>query len=208
MNQALELFDYRFVDNQVEQTLFLLHGTGGSKDDFLFLDKLLKQKYNLVGLQGRINENGLTRFFKRHSLSVFDQESIKNESKNLKNFIAAWTQQYKIKLDQLTFLGYSNGANLLLATLFYYPEFSQRLILLHPMLPFEIEKNSLDLSRQKIFISLGQKDQIIPRAENAKLIDLLKANKAKLIKKEYPSGHEITKQEINDLVLSLNKNKS
>ncbi len=200
METNLKLFYHIFIDNKSSQTLFLLHGTGGSTGDFLFLNELLEKKYNIVALKGNVDENGMTRFFKRHALGVFDQENIKQEAEKLHKFITTWMEEHKITSEKLFFLGYSNGANMLLATLFYYPNILKHLVLLHPMLPFKIKDHSLDLSNHKIFVSMGQYDEMVPKSQREELVETLKSSGAKLTIKEYPGGHEIGEEEINDVV--------
>lgn len=202
MNSALSTFQYVFVDNKSHKTLFLLHGTGGDREEFLFLDNLLEKKYNLVGLTGNINEQGMNRFFKRHAEGVFDQENIKEESAKLAKFIEAWMKTHNQAATDLYFLGYSNGANILLATLFYHPHLIRNLLLLHPMIPF-VPKEKLDLIDHKIFISSGKHDSMVPPQEQKKLIELLRVYGADLTIKEYESGHGIIQQEIRDVTLFL-----
>lgn len=200
MQQDIQLFNFRFIDNDADKTCFLLHGTGGNKEDFLFLNTALHKKYNLVGMQGNIDEQGSARFFKRLKHGYFDLESIAEETDKFQRFLTAWRELYKVNTEDFVFLGYSNGANMLLATLFKYPEVVKNLVLLHPMLPFAIEAGSLDLSRHSIFVGNGMEDQLIPADEQAKLLKTLAENKAKVILKEYPRGHSISRGEINDVV--------
>lgn len=139
----LSLFTYQYLDNKADKTLITLHGTGGTENDFLFLNDDLKDSYNLLGLKGNIDEDGLTRFFERKSPGVFDQESMKEEASKLHLFISAWMKKYSMNIDQFVSLGYSNGANMLLATMFYYPELIKNVVLLRPMLPFQPKEKYL-----------------------------------------------------------------
>lgn len=195
------MFDHRYIDNQAKKTLVLLHGTGGSKSDFLFLDGLLSKSYNLLGLQGTVLENGMSRFFRRSSVGVFDQESIKQEAQNLLQFLTQWCVDHTIKREELVFLGYSNGANILLATLFYYPESIRVAALLHPMVPF-VPQN-IFLTDHTFFISTGKADPMVSQDQKALLISTMQKTGASLVTKEYPGGHEISKQEIQDVVSFL-----
>ncbi len=201
MNDALTLFDYTFVDNKADNTLFLLHGTGGSKQDMLFFDDLLEKKYNLVSLKGNVVEQGMTRFFKRLSLGVFDQTSIKIESEKFHAFISAWKKEHSLSSTKVFGLGYSNGANMLLATVFKYPEAIQNLVLLHPMLPFL--PTDMVLKQHAIFMSYSFDDQMISEEQSLDLIDVLIESKAQLSIKEYSTGHEISPQELNDVIKYL-----
>lgn len=92
---------------------------------------------------------------------------------------------------------------MLLATLFYYPDTFKNLVLLHPMLPFKINKGSLNLSKHKIFVSMGIYDHMILHAQGLEVIETLKSCGAKVTLKEYPGGHEVADQEIKDVVAFL-----
>ncbi len=199
MNQ----FTHIYIDNNAENTLFLLHGSGGTENDFLFLDELLEKKYNLVGLRGNILEKGMNRFFRRLSEGVFDQESINDETKKLRYFIKEWVIGHNLTLDDLIFLGYSNGANMILAMLFNYPDIIRNSVLLHPMLRYKPSKNDLDLESHVAFLSYGRQDHLIPEQESKDLVKLLTSLNMNLTVNEYASGHEITEAEINDVVQYL-----
>lgn len=191
------LFHTTFIDNAADKTLVLLHGTGGSERDFLFLDTPLQRSYNLLGIRGNVIEVGMNRFFKRKAFGVFDQQNIREEAEKLHTFLT----NSQRSSDTLVFLGYSNGANMILALLFLYPHLVKKAVLLHPMLPFEPEK--LDLSHHEIFLSYGLQDQMISFVESQKVVEVLTKAKAKLITKEYAGGHEITPQELSDVVQFL-----
>jgi phospholipase/carboxylesterase len=200
MKEALNLFEHVYIDNKASRTLFLFHGTGGSPNDFLFLNDSLKEKYNLVALKGNVSEMGRSRFFKRMAEGVFDQENIKEEAEKLRQFIEAWQTTYSISREELFLLGYSNGANIVLATLFYFPELFSNAILLHAMLPFQIEEESLALAGHSIYVTVGTQDEVIPETERTVLLKTLEQTGAKLTIKEYESGHEVRDKEISDMI--------
>lgn len=197
------LFDYNVIDHGASRTLFLLHGTGGGKNDFLFLDELLQQQYNLVGLQGNTDENGMARFFKRYSEGQFDQDSLAEETAKLGRFIVEWQQQYRLSPQQTYGLGYSNGANILLSLLATQPDIVHNFILLHPMLPFSFDDLDLDLTRHHIFVSSSPQDPIIPPEQSQDVIEALRPTNAALIHTEFPYGHQIGESEIKDVVKFL-----
>lgn len=198
MENDLQLFTIKHVDNKAQKTLFLLHGTGGNANDFLFLDNLLDQQFNLVGLQGNIQENGMNRFFKRNGSGVFDQENIKEEALKLSKFLNAWNDHHNLTADKSIYLGYSNGANMLLAMFFYYPEMVKNMILLHPMLPFDPEITN-KYPDHTVYVSFGSRDHMIPPEESLKATQVLTNMGVRLTIKEYGSGHGITDREIDDV---------
>lgn len=203
MNQDFKRFHHVFIDNHADLTLVLLHGTGGNEEDFLFLNELLNKKYNLLGLRGNTQEHGMNRFFIRTALGVFDQESISREVENLHAFILAWIEEKQVSEKQFVYLGYSNGANMLLATLLIYPKLFHAIILLHSMIPTSLPLVPPELSHLKAFVSMGSYDTMIPPAQQVQLIQTLKSYYAQVTEKIYPGGHEISNQEIQDVLTFL-----
>ncbi len=206
MEKDLTLFDFTYIDNKSDKTLFLFHGTGGTKEDFLFLDTLLDKKWNLVGLQGNVSESGSPRFFKRVAIGVFDQASIKIELDKLYKFLIAWEKKYLTSNHRTAFMGYSNGANMILAGVFRHPELFQNAILLHAHLPFEVSDLQLDLPNTKILLTLGKGDFYVPEQSQTELISALQTRHAILTLKKYDYGHQITDEEMNDVVMYLREN--
>jgi phospholipase/carboxylesterase len=192
---ALRNFHHIFVDNQADQTLFLLHGTGGNQHDLLPLVMSVSDEFNFVGLLGNVEEAGLARFFRRTEPGVFDQENIKQETEKLAEFIKSWKRVNKTSTSDFTFLGYSNGANMILATMFYFPKLIRRAVLLHPMLPFEPAVD-LNLTKAQVLVTYGLQDAMAPLAASKQVISTLQQRGADLTIVEHSGGHEIRTVEI------------
>jgi predicted esterase len=194
---ALDLFHYKAINNG-PKNIFLLHGTGGTEEDLFPLVEPFHTTHSIVGLLGNVKEGSMSRFFERNAEGIFDQESIKNESKKLADFIKEWIKINKITADDITFIGYSNGANMILATMFYNPELIKNAALLHSMLPFQ-PANNLDLSDHKILLSWSPMDPIIQPQASEELISLLKNSNAELKIIETDAGHALTALEVKEL---------
>jgi phospholipase/carboxylesterase len=192
------LFDHIYIDNQAPKTLILLHGTGGSKSDFLFLNDFLQKRYNLLALQGNVLEQGMARFFERTGAGVFDQNSIKAETKKLHAFINDWCAQHNCKPSDLVFWGYSNGANMILATLFYYPQSVFSAVLLHPMLPFTPEP--ISLHQHNFLVTIGLHDPMVSLTDQQAVVEILEKNGAAVTTKKHEGGHELTRDQIAEAV--------
>ena len=54
----------------------LLHGTGGTETDLVPLAELLNPEYNVLGIRGNVQENGMNRYFKRHGEGQYDWEDL------------------------------------------------------------------------------------------------------------------------------------
>src|SRR3954465_11321063 len=89
-------------------TLLLLHGTGGDERDLLTLGRELWPEAALLGVRGRVLENGMPRFFRRFAEGVFDVEDLKARTNELAQFIDAAAEHYQFRKRHLVAVGYSN----------------------------------------------------------------------------------------------------
>lgn len=189
-----DLFKHVYIDNNQEKILFLLHGTGGNEYDLLPLVSPLENKYNFLGLRGNINENGLNRWFERKGEGVFVKESIDEEAEKLSEFINQWK-------GEKAFLGFSNGANMILSMLFLYPNLINKAVILHPMLPFSPSPN-VSLSGTELFVSYGTREDLTPTDSEAgiEVVNILESLGANVKVFTHTGGHEITQREIKEVV--------
>lgn len=177
------------------QTLVLLHGTGGNEKDLLSIGQLIDPNANLLGIRGNISEYGMSRFFKRISMGVFDEDSLREESENLKDFLIENAKMYRFDYKKMIVIGYSNGANIASAMIFLYGNIFQKAILLHPMVPLRHVKIP-DLSRMKIFIGAGHNDQMMPEHEVHELTQIYQSANAEVDVFWTDYGHQLSKEEL------------
>lgn len=194
MTDALTHFVYHEQHHQAPHTLFLLHGTGGNEHDLFPLTQSLSENYNLVGLRGNVLEQGMPRFFKRLAEGIFDMDNMQAEAAKLAAFLTAWSDVRQIPMTQMSMLGYSNGANMILATLFQHQLPIQKAVLLHPMLPFEPE--GIELNATQFLLSYGQQDPLVSEAETHHLIDVLRKSRAQVEVVCHGGGHELQPSEV------------
>ena len=89
-------------------TLLMLHGTGGDENDLLPLGNELWPGAALLGVRGKVSENGMPRFFRRIAEGVFDVEDLKFRTEELAQFIMAASSRYGFSTEKLIAVGYSN----------------------------------------------------------------------------------------------------
>lgn len=186
-------FTHVHHDRGAARTLFLLHGTGGDEHDLIPLIEPAAGQFNIVGLRGNVLEGGMPRFFARLAMGVFDQESIATESDKLASFLACWYDEHNTSADSSVFVGYSNGANMILATLLRHPQAIQHAALLHPMLPFD--PLQVNLASKRVLVTYGQRDPLMPPGEAQRVIAALQAGGADVHSFAHPGGHELTQAE-------------
>lgn len=181
--------------NPSKPTLLLLHGTGGNEQDLLPLAEMVDPEAAVLSVRGNIVENGMPRFFKRLAEGVFDIENLKEETKNLAEFIDEAAQKYGFERNNVVAMGYSNGANIAGSLLFQYQDSLKGAILHHPMVPLRgIELP--DLSHVPVFIGAGENDPICAPEESKDLKQLLEGAGATVEIDWGQHGHSLTQKEI------------
>lgn len=176
-------------------TLLLLHGTGGDENNLLPLAEIIDKDANVLSVRGNVLENGMPRFFKRLAEGVFDEEDLVFRTKELNEFLDAAAEKYGFDRNNITAVGYSNGANIAASLLFHYRDALQNAILHHPMVP----RRSIelpDLKGKRIFIAAGKNDPICAPEESEELRDLLKEAGAEVDIHWENYGHQLTMTEV------------
>jgi phospholipase/carboxylesterase len=170
-------------------TLLLLHGTGGNERDLLPLGRELWPGAALLGVRGKVLEDGMPRFFRRFSEGVFDVEDLKARTHELAQFIDAAAAQYRFSKRHLIAIGYSNGANIAASLIFLHPHDLKAAVLFRPMVPFtlDIMRNFSELS---VFIGAGDLDPIVPPDHPEELAATLESGGADVSIFWHHGGHD------------------
>ena len=191
-------FVHRFVpatahDSNV--TLLLLHGTGGNEDDLLPLGGELAPGAALLSPRGRVLEHGMPRFFRRFSEGVFDIDDLKFQTNELNDFVSAAAKRYGFEKSLVVGVGYSNGANIAASLMLLHPHLLSGAVLFRAMVPFmpDVPPN---LSRAKLLLASGKRDQIIPRENAGMLQELLASCGAEVEMHWHDGGHELGQDDI------------
>jgi predicted esterase len=188
-------FVHRYLSGKNGDTLLLLHGTGGDESDLLPLGAKLAPRAGLLGVRGKVLENGMPRFFKRLAMGIFDQEDLKFRTNELADFVTVAAETYGFDRKKVTAFGYSNGANIAASLLFRRPEILASAILLRPMVPF-LPDQLPQLAGKGIYIAGGRQDPIVPPEQTENFAELLRKAGADVTVAWHSGGHELTAPEI------------
>ena len=188
-------FLHEFVPGNSNQTLLLLHGTGGNERDLLPLGRELDPNASLLSPRGKILENGMPRFFRRLAEGVFDLEDLKTRTNELADFVSAAVRHYKLDADHIIGVGYSNGANIAAGMLLLRPEIMHAAILFRAMVPLVPHKLP-DLSSVHVWMGSGDQDPIIPTSDTQQLVELLRSAVADVTIRFFNAGHSLTNDEV------------
>lgn len=170
----------------------LLHGTGGTETDLVSLAELLHPEYNVLGIRGNVQENGMNRYFKRHGEGQYDWEDLKFRGNELYEFIVAKSKEYDFKLEDTVLVGFSNGSNIAIQMMLQHPDTFKKAALFAPLYPADVEEKQ-DLSDVEVFLSLGKGDPIVPESESERVINLFKERGADLTM-AWVDGHSLTQE--------------
>lgn len=152
-------FVHRFYtpDNAGDRTLVLMHGTGGSEADLMPVAHRIAPRATLLGVRGRSHEEGVVRWFRRLTMTTFDQDDIRFEAAAFAAFVEGAVAGYGIDRDGLVFLGYSNGANLAAAVMALHLDTIRRAVLLRAM-PVLEPLPQVDLGGTRVLMLSGARD--------------------------------------------------
>jgi phospholipase/carboxylesterase len=171
-------------------TLLLLHGTGADEHNLLPLGEVLAPTARLLSPRGRVLEQGMPRWFRRHAEGVFDVEDLHARSHELADWLDTACQEYGADATRLIGAGFSNGANIAGALLLLRPRALRAAALFAPMLPLEPETLP-DLGHAAVFVSAGRRDPICPPEQAERLASLLSDAGASVELRWHDGGHEL-----------------
>jgi phospholipase/carboxylesterase len=188
-------FIHRFVPAEApgKTPLLLLHGTGGNESDLIPLGSQVSPGAALLSPRGKVLENGMPRFFKRHGEGVFDLDDMHARTEELAKFLDAAQAHYKI--GKPIALGFSNGANIAWSLMLARPNALAGAILLRGMLPFDLPETP-SLSGLPVLIINGSMDPIVPAEVHCKLADTLRGLGADVRYEILPASHQLTRQDL------------
>ncbi|QHZ47302.1 alpha/beta hydrolase [Bacillus sp. NSP9.1] len=184
-----------FERGQSDVTLLLLHGTGGNEHDLLPIGRMIDPHANLLGVRGKVLENGMPRFFKRLREGVFDENDLIARTDELKTFLDQAAEELEFDRNQVVAVGYSNGANIAASLLFLHEHVLKGAVLHHPMVPLRNRKLP-DMAGIPVFIGAGQTDPLCPPQESDELAGYFKNAGADVELHWEEGGHQLTHREI------------
>ncbi|NWO19658.1 alpha/beta hydrolase [Leptotrichia sp. oral taxon 223] len=181
--------------NGTDNLFVLFHGTGGNESNLLFLTGELDSHASVISFLGNVGTGKNRRFFNPLVNGKVDK---KDYSERIDEFLKNWDSMDISKYKNITFIGYSNGANFTLGLLEKRPDIANTTILLHPSnFDWQFTKKP---EKNKIIATTGALDLMAPAADVVKL-------KNQLLNIGYDnfeiilldSGHELTEIEVEKL---------
>ena len=186
--------------------ILLLHGYGSNEEDlFSFASELPGEYYVISARAPYVLQYGSYAWyainFDANENKFSDNEQAKSSRDLIAHFIDELITNYPVDPNNITLLGFSQGAVLSYAIALSHPEKIKNIVALsgyvsEPALEENYLKN--DLSKLSVFASHGTVDQVIPVEWARKTKPFLDKLGIKSIYKEYPIGHGISPQVFQD----------
>lgn len=173
--------------------ILLLHGSGGDEHDLLPLAERVAPGHALLSPRGKINEQGITRFFRRDEDGVWDLTDFNDRTVELGSFLRRARLAYG--LGPPVALGYSNGANIGWSLLLKEPDALAGAILLRAMLPFD-PRPLPDLRGIPVLLIAAHDDELIPVERAGLLAALFGEAGADVTYEVLRCGHGLTGEDL------------
>ena len=180
--------------------LILLHGYGSNEEDlFSFAPELPDDSYVIsVRAPYDLQPYGHAWYaihFDADENKFSDNVQAKQSVEIIASFIDEIVKQYPIDTNNVTLIGFSQGAILSYATALTYPEKIAKVVALSGYFNQEIMPEVIDtkaISHLKFFVSHGSVDQVIPVDWARKAKPALENLGLEVEYQEYPIGHGVS----------------
>ncbi len=179
--------------------LLLLHGTGGNEQQITTLAANLDPDAGVLAPRGRVTEHGMNRWFRRLAEGVFDLDDVEVRADELAEFVTAALAEYGVSggaASPLVAVGFSNGANIALATAIRHPEVVPSVIAFSGMYPFGDREPVTELSGLSVLLLNGSSDPMAPRSSVDRLVGVLLGGEARVSRIEREGGHGIAESDL------------
>ena len=194
------------VKHDKNPLLLLLHGYGSNEEDlFSFAPELPDDSYVIsVRAPYDLQPYGHAWYaihFDADENKFSDNVQAKQSVEIIASFIDEIVKQYPIDTENVTLIGFSQGAILSYATALTYPEKISKVVALSGYFNQEIMPEVIDtkaISHLKFFVSHGSVDQVIPVDWARKAKPALENLGLEVEYQEYPIGHGVSPKNFYD----------
>ncbi len=213
MSKRLKHLIYKPNTNRVNsKVIFLLHGYGSNEKDLFSLKEFIPPDYTIISLRAPISL-GLDSYawYSINFQNTVDKWVDRDEAIQSKNIIIndilLHLEELNLKNKRVSLLGFSQGAILSWSLGIEYPHIVRNILPLSGFYNSEITKSNLN-SKFKLncFTSHGINDPVIPIQWAQKGVECIKNDNIVIIFKQYESGHEISNENLKDIIKWLNEN--
>lgn len=173
--------------------VILLHGSGGNETSLMPFARSIWSRAALIGIRGHIMQGKERRWYHKITATAFNQTEALQEADNLAYFINKLIAENAYDPAKITFVGYSNGANILTVMAMKYPKMVRRAVLLRPM-PVLNPMPQGDLRHMRILALSGARDKLYSSFAEP-LYAALRQNGAQVSGYRIPATHLLSEED-------------
>lgn len=185
--------------------LLLLHGVGSNEHDLFSLAPALDPRFLIVSARAPYQvENGGNGWFHIRFTAqgpVINPDEAEESRRTLRRFLDELTERYGVDPHRRFLLGFSQGAIMSLCVMLTAPEALAGVVAMSGRLLPEIRPKAVPAERLRAFpvlVQHGLYDQLLPISYGRDIRDYLAATPAALTYREYPIGHQVTEQSLEE----------
>jgi phospholipase/carboxylesterase len=186
-----------------------LHGLGSNENDLIALAPLLDERLFVVSVRAPLTYRwgGYTWFDLEKDGPGLGTKTIESSLTVLRTFLEELEQAYPIDPDRLYLGGFSMGAAMAGAMLLLYPEKLAGAIMVSGFLPPDGSSRYrlAETAGRPLFQAHGLHDPVVPLEYAHQTRDFLQTTPVELEYHEYPIGHQVSDDELRDLVAWLDQ---
>lgn len=194
----LDAWPHTFTEGAAAEApvVLTLHGTGGDEREIAALGTALAPGAAVLSPRGRVLEGRANRWFRRLGEGVFDVDDVIARAAELAAFVVAARSRYALEHRSLVATGFSNGANIALATALLHPEVLPRVVAFSGMHPFADRELGGSSGGVEVLLLNGVHDAMAPAASVRQLEQFAVARGASVSRRPRPGGHGIDGSEV------------
>jgi phospholipase/carboxylesterase len=180
----------------VAPVLLTLHGTGGDEQEIAGIAPHLVPGAGILSPRGRVSEQGMNRWFRRIREGLFDVDDVIARAGELAAFVASARAHYDLGDRRIIAVGFSNGANIGLATALLHPEAVDRVVAFSGMYPFGDRDPIEDATGAEILLLNGTDDPMAPTPSVEHLAQVAASHGALVERHVRPGGHGLAQSDV------------
>jgi phospholipase/carboxylesterase len=187
--------------SKIRPGLILLHGRGADEHDLLALAGHLDPRFLVVSARAPLSLSPGFEWYRLGAIGEPDLPTLRSGLADLKRFVAEVVTGYAIDPTRLFLLGFSQGAVMSCTYALMNPDDIAGVVALSGYiptgvgLPFQLDR----LDGRGFFVAHGTHDAVIPVRFGRDASEFLAQTAATVTYREYPVGHQITLEILDDV---------
>jgi phospholipase/carboxylesterase len=173
-----------------------LHGTGADEAQGVRLAELVAPGQPVLAPRGSVREGSAARWFRRHAEGVFDVEDVVARAADLVELVAEARSAYDLGDRAILAVGFSNGANMALATTLLHPSAVPETIAFSARWPLGDRQPAGDLAGARITLLNGDADAMAPLADVERTVREASSRGADVVSLVRPGGHGLDARDL------------